>query len=298
MDDGSSDDSSTHFDCDSDTSHTRKRKHAETPSGDVPPSLHNLLKRPYVNVKAIRKMLAKGADLEEKNGKLETPLHSAVLLYRTDIVECMLEMGADVFALAPGGNTPLHLCASTGVVDMSALMLMNGADCNAQNERGETPTHIAAQHAGAAFLRNFLDFGAITSIKDTKGNTVLHRAADRYIAHRRDDDGYDDPVWQARYKRYVVRLLLQYEGDWSKLDALEATNNNGHTAMNIADHYTHDNTVGNELEAALIPAREEARLHSIRAQTAFAMGHHARLGENSIVNHLDPDTLKMVLSFM
>ena len=68
--------------------------------------------------------------------------------------------------------------------------------------------------------------------------------------------------------------------------------------MDIADHSSNDDTVGNELEKALIPAKEEARLRSIRAQAAFAMGHHERLGQASSVQQLNPDMFRIVLSYM
>jgi hypothetical protein len=43
---------------------------------------------------------------------------------------------------------------------------------------------------------------------------------------------------------------------------------------------------------------EERRLRSIRAQMAFAMGQHGRLGEVSPVSQLDPDMMRMVLKYL
>jgi hypothetical protein len=297
MESDSSCDFYSEFEFSPETQRKRKREKIETPFVGVP-SLHILFKRTYVKLKAVRKMLALGADIEEKQAVSQhTPLHAAVLNHK-NVVEYLLEQGADVFARTAQGNTPLHLNAIACIADISALLLMNGADTNAQNEKGETPTHLAADVADAAFVRNLLDFGANTSIMDNNGNTVLHHAANRYVTYWRDDEDYDDPILQARYKRYVVRLLLQYDGNWCKLDALQVKNNNGDTAMNIADNSGDDNTVGNELEQALIPAKEEARERSIRAQAAFAMGHHERLGQASSVQQLHPDMLRMVLSYM
>ena len=286
------------FDCDSDTCHKRKREKIEMPFLGIP-SLHNLFKRKYVKLSAVKKMMALGADIEEKHGPLQhTPLHAAVMNHKTDFVEYLLEQGADVFARTTDGNTPLHLNAFAWTSEISALLLMNGADCNAQYERGETPTHRAAQFADAAFLRNFLDFGADTSIKDIEGNTVLHCAARRRVAYGKDDDSYDDPVLDARWRRYMIRLLLQYDGNWCKLEALQATNNKGETSSDIAFCYSNEETAGNELEVALIPAKQESRLRSINAQNAFAMGHHERLGAASIVKQLDPDVLRMILGYI
>jgi len=298
MDSDTSADFYSDFSCDSDTSHKRKREKIEMPFHGTP-SLHDLFKRKYVKLKAVKKILALGADIEEKNGQLKhTPLHVAVMNYKTDVVEYLLEQGADVFARTTDGNTALHLNAFAWTSEISSQLLMSGADCNAQNERGETPTHNAAKFADAAFLRNFIDFGADTSIKDIEGNTVLHHAASRRVAYGKDDDSYDDPILDARWKRYMIRLLLQYDGNWCKLEALQATNNKGETASDVAFRYSNEETAGNELEAALIPAKEEALLRSISAKNAFAMGHHERLGAASIVKKLDPDVMRMILGYI
>jgi len=250
------------FDYSPTTREKRKREKIDTPFGGVP-SLHTLFTRTYVKMKAVKKMLALGADIEEKHGPQQlTPLHVAVMKHKTDVVEYLLEQGADVFALTTGGDTALHLNAFAWTVGISALLLMNGADCNAQNALGETPTHRAAEFADAAFVRNFLDFGADTSIKDNKGNTVLHCAAARTVAWERDEDGYDDPVFQERYKRHVVRLLLEYKTDsaWSKREALRATNDQGLTAENLADRNSGGkDKIADMIEAALVPAEEESR---------------------------------------
>jgi hypothetical protein len=269
------------------------------------PSLHTLLgtdwQIPYVTVQDVRKILTEGADIEERKGKPQhTPLHIAVMQHRTDIVEFLLDQGADMSALTTGGDTPLHLNAFAYTDPISALLLMNGASCNTQNTIGKTPTHIAAQHADAACLRNFLDFGADTSVKDNNGNTVLHYAADRTLCNPDDDESYRDIRYDRRENRKVVRLLLDYETDgvWSKVDALRATTNKGYTAMNLADHHASwwsDRKIGDMLEAALLPAEEEARRV---VQTTFAMGYHERLGEASIVTQLNPDMLRMVLSYV
>lgn len=282
------------FDFNPETRHKRKREKIEIPSGGVP-SLHTVLKRTYVKMKAVKKMLALGADIEEKIGLRQlTPLHVAVMKHGTKVVEYLLEQGADVFAVTNGGDTALHL--NRWNEDISALLLMNGADCNAQNTRGETPTHIAAEFSDAVFLRNYLDFGADTSIKDDKGNTVLHRAAARSVAWERED--YVDPVFDERSKRHVVKLLLEYKTDsvWSKRDALRATNNQGLTAENLADRNSGGkDKIADMIEAALVPAEEESRRV---AQTAFAMGHHERLGQASIAARLKPELMRMVLEYV
>ena len=62
MESDTSGDFYSEFDYNQETGHTRKRENIETPFVGVP-SLHILFKRTYVKLKAVRKMLALGADL-------------------------------------------------------------------------------------------------------------------------------------------------------------------------------------------------------------------------------------------
>ena len=269
-------------------------------------SLHALLRHrryswAYVSAQDVLDVLAAGADLEERHPELQyTPLHVAVSRRgegRDAIIELLLARGADVSAKTARGDTPLHINAVgyDGTFTVTELLLMHGASCDAQNAQGKTPTHVAAGRARAEFLRHLLDFGADTSVRDYRGNTVLHCAASRPIATQSDDDGYDDPVLDRRCKRHVVRLLLAHETEgaaWSCVEALRATNNAGFAPEALAEYHSdgHDGVAG-MLEAALVAGEEAVRA----AQTAFAMGHHPRLGQASGVALLPAELVRAVL---
>jgi len=273
-------------------------------------SLHTLFRiRRYswtsLSQQDVRDVLAAGADIEEKGGVFQcTPLHMAVALpgaSRDAIIELLLARGAKVSATTTHGSTPLHINAVgyEGTSTVTALLLMHGASCDAQNARGQTPTHIAAGRAGAAFLRHLLAFGADTSVKDHMGNTVLHIAASRGIADQSDDEVYEDPVLERRFKRHVVRLLLEHErggAAWSRVATLRATNNAGFTPESLAEYYGdgYDGVAG-MLHAMRVPAEEEARR---AAQTAFAMGYHERLGRASGVSQFPADLMHKVLGYV
>ena len=82
-------------------------------------------------------------------------LHVVAWLGRTEMVEMLLEKGADIEARDERYNTPLHLAALQGRMEMVQLLLEKGADHTAGDGRGETAL-VIARGAGQTELANFL----------------------------------------------------------------------------------------------------------------------------------------------
>src|SRR4051812_49288168 len=76
---------------------------------------------------AVRLILARGADVDERGQNAETALIAAALDDRTEIVELLLARGADVRARNAGGFTALHAAAYVGSVPVAELLLNKGA---------------------------------------------------------------------------------------------------------------------------------------------------------------------------
>lgn len=92
------------------------------------------------NTAAIQRYVAKGADVNAKDGKFGvTPLAWAVLGRQIDAVELLVQKGADVNAGNEDGNTPLHTAAFLGEYEIAQLLIKNGADVNIMNEDGDAP---------------------------------------------------------------------------------------------------------------------------------------------------------------
>ena len=95
---------------------------------------------------AIRRLLAGGADIEERGGILRTsPLQWAARNGQAAVVLLLLEFGADVSAKDKTGWTALHWSAYQGREEISLLLLQHGAEASVKDYvLGETPVELAA----------------------------------------------------------------------------------------------------------------------------------------------------------
>ncbi|MFA6560696.1 MAG: ankyrin repeat domain-containing protein [Verrucomicrobiia bacterium] len=81
----------------------------------------------------IELLLAKGADINIKDARNETPLHVAVTHSSREVVELLLVHKADANAKDDCGHTPLHNAARKGNNDVVELLLACRADINAKS---------------------------------------------------------------------------------------------------------------------------------------------------------------------
>ena len=137
----------------------------------------------------------------------QTPLHSASLYGRLDIVRLLLDHGATSNSKDKFGRTPLHLVAKGEYnleqdrVRTAQLLLDRGADVNAQTKYGATPLHLASYLGRIDIARVLLDRGAIANSKGRKGRTALH-----CVAQGRHLFSANDAI-------HVAQLLLERGAD-------------------------------------------------------------------------------------
>ena len=142
---------------------------------------------------AVEALLAKGADVNAKNGGKRTPLYTGACEGKRDIVELLLAKGADVNAKDNNGKTPLHEAARCGRKDVIELLLDKGADINAKDNYGDTPLNTATKemerlvadqvYKNDAFISAMLE-PAIRRQKDTAElleNHILKQANPRMV---------------------------------------------------------------------------------------------------------------------
>jgi len=93
---------------------------------------------------AVKKLLAKGADVNCRSKSGYTPLDDAAGYGHKKTVEVLIANGADLNARSkPHGSTPLHTAASAGWVEVVKVLLAAGANANAKNKHGFTPLDLA-----------------------------------------------------------------------------------------------------------------------------------------------------------
>ncbi|KAN0032866.1 hypothetical protein ACTFIV_006798 [Dictyostelium citrinum] len=125
-------------------------------------------------------LLAKGEDVNQKDGSNRFPLHYAAIGGYTEIVAMLLERGALVNCSTPRGATPLHYASRGGRIECIQLLIDNKADVNCRDGAGSTPLHTALQcNETKCAIALIETFGADVNLKTAEGSTALHLASAR-----------------------------------------------------------------------------------------------------------------------
>lgn len=123
------------------------------------------------NLAAVRRLLAKGADVNAKNNDGETPVNDAIGNGYEDIVKLFLENGA---ALNTGGiHDPLYQAAFNLNTDIVGLLLKHGAKFNAVIVNGQPLLTYAVQQDRYDMVKLLLANGADVNVKGSDGDTPL-----------------------------------------------------------------------------------------------------------------------------
>ncbi|KAL1606531.1 hypothetical protein SLS60_003936 [Paraconiothyrium brasiliense] len=117
-------------------------------------------------------LIAKGADVNQKEHHGDTPLHCAV---NTPVaVRLLLEAGADANAVNDAGKVPLHLVTSPESI--SLLIEIGHADMNISSRYhdGQSPTYILLIGYYVDATLRLLDYGPDLTLKDKDRSGPLH----------------------------------------------------------------------------------------------------------------------------
>ena len=90
------------------------------------------------NIKAVKRFLANGTDVNVKNDDGLTPLMEAAGWGEKEIAELLIAEGADVNAQCDG-ISPLHSSVWRGDKEITELLIAKGANVNSLNEDKGTP---------------------------------------------------------------------------------------------------------------------------------------------------------------
>lgn len=206
----------------------------------------------------IRYLIRRGATLEHRNNKRQSPLLMAFLNGNVEYIHLLLDAGVDIHT-TDGIHTPLTLChealeyapdKAEAFRQIETKLLIKGAHVDVPlNELGWTPLFQCViqsnnQRTNEVFELLF-KLGADVNRQDRNGRSVLMLACSTGRAHavQRLIDNYADPDlidhfgWSALmfavYYNHVriVRILLEYGAD------VNATSSKGLTALKIARQY-------------------------------------------------------------
>lgn len=114
-------------------------------------------------VEIVRKKVEEdGGDVNERDGRGETPLHKAARLGHFNVVRELVRLGADLNAGDTLGLRALHWTAVNGREDIARLLLHHKADPNARDRfaGGLTPLALAKLLGREDFAECLAEYGA------------------------------------------------------------------------------------------------------------------------------------------
>jgi len=106
---------------------------------------------------SVKAILARGADIDQRNNKGKTALMFAVSEGNTEVTRFLILQGADVDAVDQYGTSALIVAATAGHGDDVAALLEAGADISVRDESGGAP------------LVNAVYFGHVDAVKALLG---------------------------------------------------------------------------------------------------------------------------------
>jgi len=117
-------------------------KHGGTP-------LHWAMEKPIMDA-----FLELGCDILSKDFHGNSALHSMIKHKRFTCVVCLLSHGADVHERDGGGNLPIHLAAVSGDINILKALLIFGGDYSSVNSSGQTAWDLILTTHQSKLLNN------------------------------------------------------------------------------------------------------------------------------------------------
>jgi len=202
----------------------------------------------------------------------------------------LIDSGVDINKCDKDGNTALHV--ATGMIESRSIMihilLDRGAAPNVLNRRGQSPLRTAVSLGHHRIIPILIEAGADVNEQDSLGQSPLHKAVaqcDFRSMYALLHGGADifttcemligPKTLKYTLPKFVKRLWYEAHGDENAKRAFE------HMMYTVDDI---DNYVRNGVDKL-----------SQKKALAVMMGSHKELGENSILNTIDPDVIKNLI---
>lgn len=135
--------------------------------------------------KVIDALLARGANIHERDKGLAVPLHwVAIENKERSVMNALLKAGKEVDIRDDIGFTPLHFAAMGNNENLEAIafLLDEDAEINARSKDGIAPLHRAASDENLGAIDYLLKRGANINVVDNWDRTPLHYVA-QYHQH-------------------------------------------------------------------------------------------------------------------
>lgn len=128
-------------------------------------------------VKIVKLLAEKGADLDAENSLKESLLHLAVMKNDSATVQYLLGKGASPDRKGSQGRTPLFMAVEKGNAKIAELLLKKGADANTFDNSGRNIMHVLASGRNTGkTITAFSGYGININKTDNTGKTPLMTA--------------------------------------------------------------------------------------------------------------------------
>jgi hypothetical protein len=124
------------------------------------------------------RLIASGADVQQRGPHGDTALHWAAYHGRESLVAQLIARGADVDATVDNGNTPLHQAAYRGHTGIVELLIAQGAELNRRTRSGVTPLGWAKRNGHHAVAQLLIAHGAQDGAAPARNDTLARRQTD------------------------------------------------------------------------------------------------------------------------
>ena len=273
------------------------------------PSLHLAAKENAINL--ARLIIKKGADVNSRDPRSNTPLHIAVRYAKQSmiadieavdenketIVSSLISAKADMEATDPFGLTALMIAIQRDLAAVTLLLLEQGVNVEALGKFGETPLSIAIEYRREWAVKLLLEKGASLARTNGQGYTALHiaiitaqesnvqilldhgrmtKSADIYA---KDWDGYTalhQAVWMGHTSQEtIVRQLLSHSAP------LDAKDHDGDTVFHLAVIFRRRNIIAMLLQY-VEPGKLPSTCHVRNNRGETVLGLARKLAENTV----------------
>jgi ankyrin repeat protein len=190
----------------------------------------------------IRRLIAKGANINSQTTEGATPLIFAVTADNLFAVATLLMYNPDIEKITHNNETALMIAAKNGYLEIAEALIRAGADMEYTDIRGVTPLHYAALYNYFEMVDLFIYYDTPLDLKTDEGTTPLLAAiwagntdvADLLIQHGAqteisDNDGFTPFLLASFYGDTLLMDILYKKGA-----NIYATNKAKHNALTIA----------------------------------------------------------------